>query len=103
MQGKNSRYIGAFVADFHRNLINGGIFLYPADTKNPSGKLRLLYECSPMAFLVEQAGGAATDGVRRILDLQPESLHQRVPLVIGSKADVEFVTRTMQEFGTDAP
>jgi fructose-1,6-bisphosphatase I len=103
MQGKNSRYIGAFVADFHRNLINGGIFLYPADTKNPSGKLRLLYECSPMAFLVEQAGGAATDGVRRILDIQPESLHQRVPLAIGSKSDVEFVARTMLEFGADAP
>ncbi|HQR18691.1 MAG TPA: class 1 fructose-bisphosphatase [Gemmatimonadales bacterium] len=98
MTGKNSRYIGAFVADFHRNLINGGIFLYPADTKNPKGKLRLLYECSPLGFLAEQAGGAATDGVRRILDIQPESLHQRVPLVIGSKADVEFVAQTIREF-----
>ena len=96
--GKNSRYIGAFVADFHRNLINGGIFLYPADTRNPKGKLRLLYECSPLAYLAEQAGGAATDGIRRILDLQPESLHQRVPLVIGSKADVAFVTDTIREF-----
>lgn len=102
IKGKNSRYIGAFVADFHRNLINGGIFLYPADTKNPNGKLRLLYECSPMAFLAEQAGGAATDGTRRILDLQPESLHQRVPLAIGSKADVEFVAQTMKEYGAGA-
>ena len=98
MTGKNSRYIGAFVADFHRNLINGGVFLYPADTKNPKGKLRLLYECSPLGFLAEQAGGAATDGVRRILDIQPESLHQRVPLVIGSKGDVEFVSQTIREF-----
>lgn len=103
MTGKNSRYIGALVADFHRNLINGGIFLYPADTRNPHGKLRLLYECSPMAFIAEQAGGAATDGVRPILDLQPASLHQRVPLVIGSKSDVEFVRRTMEEFGAGAP
>lgn len=95
--GKNSRYIGSFVADFHRNLINGGIFLYPADTKNVSGKLRLLYEANPMALLVEQAGGAATDGVTRILDIVPEALHQRTPLVIGSRDDVEFVRAILTE------
>ncbi len=99
IKGKNSRYIGAFVADFHRNLVNGGIFLYPADSKNPKGKLRLLYEASPMAFIAEQAGGAATDGVRRILDLEPEELHQRTPLVIGSRDDVRFVTETLAREG----
>ncbi|HWA41530.1 MAG TPA: class 1 fructose-bisphosphatase, partial [Gemmatimonadales bacterium] len=86
IKGKNSRYIGSLVADFHRNLIAGGIFLYPADMqKNPEGKLRLLYEAIPMAFLAEQAGGAATDGITPILDIEPKSLHQRVPLVIGGK------------------
>jgi fructose-1,6-bisphosphatase I len=95
--GKNSRYIGSFVADFHRNLVNGGIFMYPADSKNTNGKLRLLYEANPMAFLAEQAGGAATDGTTRILDIDPESLHQRTPLVIGSRDDVAFVRTVMQE------
>ena len=93
---KNSRYIGSLVADFHRNLIAGGIFLYPADSKNPSGKLRLLYEASPMAFLAEQAEGSATDGVNRILDLMPSALHQRTPLVIGSREDVGFVADTLR-------
>ncbi len=97
IKGKNSRYIGSLVADFHRNLIAGGIFLYPADTKNVNGKLRLTYEANPMAMIAEQAGGAATDGRRRILDLQPEALHQRVPLVIGSKRDVEFVAAVLAE------
>ena len=96
MRGKNSRYIGALVADFHWNLINGGIFMYPGDSKNPRGKLRLLYESSPMAFLAEQAGGAATDGLRPIMDLEPTSLHQRSPLVIGSRDDVAFVTETLE-------
>ena len=82
--GKNSRYIGSLVADFHRNLLAGGIFMYPADTKNPRGKLRLLYEAAPMAFIAEQAGGSATDGVHRILDIVPQDLHQRTPLVLGS-------------------
>lgn len=96
MKGKNSRYIGSLVADFHRNLIAGGIFLYPGDAKNPKGKLRLSYEANPMAFIVEQAGGRATDGTCRILDIQPTELHQRTPLVIGSKRDVEFVTEVLQ-------
>jgi fructose-1,6-bisphosphatase I len=98
IKGKNSRYIGSLVADFHRNLVNGGIFMYPGDTRNPAGKLRLLYECSPMAFIAEQAGGAATNGVDRILDLVPSALHQRSPLVIGSRDDVEFVRRTLLEY-----
>jgi fructose-1,6-bisphosphatase I len=96
MKGKNSRYIGSLVADFHRNLIAGGIFLYPGDTKSPRGKLRLSYEANPMAFIAEQAGGAATDGVNRILDIQPTALHQRTPLVIGSRRDVEFVADTLR-------
>jgi fructose-1,6-bisphosphatase I len=88
------RYIGSLVADFHRNLIKGGIFLYVRDkksTKQPEGKLRLLYEASPLAMVVEQAGGLAiTDDGRRILDIEPENLHQRVPLIIGSKHEVEL-------------
>ncbi len=97
IERKNSRYIGSLVADFHRNLVNGGIFLYPADTKNTSGKLRLLYEANPMAFIAEQAGGAATDGQQRIMDLVPGELHQRTPLVIGSKSDVAFVATMLAE------
>ncbi len=95
----SGRYIGSLVADFHRNLLYGGIFMYPADRKDPAkprGKLRLLCEAAPLAFVVEQAGGAATDGKDRILDLVPESLHERVPLFIGSKKDVEVATRLMQ-------
>jgi len=96
MPAKNSRYIGSLVADFHRNLIAGGIFLYPADTRNPQGKLRLLYEASPMAFIAEQAEGSATDGNNRILDIIPHKLHQRTPLVIGSREDVGFVADTVR-------
>jgi fructose-1,6-bisphosphatase I len=100
IKGKNSRYIGSLVADFHRNLIAGGIFLYPADMqKNPEGKLRLLYEAIPMAFLAEQAGGAATDGITPILDIEPKRLHQRVPLVIGGKDDVAWVAEAIREAG----
>jgi fructose-1,6-bisphosphatase I len=99
MKGKNSRYIGSLVADFHRNLIAGGVFLYPADTKNTRGKLRLLYECSPMAFIAEQAEGSATDGVNRILDIVPSALHQRTPLVIGSREDVGYVADTLRKVG----
>ncbi len=97
--GKNSRYIGSLVADFHRNLLAGGIFMYPADTKNPRGKLRLLYEAAPMAFIAEQAGGSATDGVKRILDIVPQDLHQRTPLVIGSREDVGYVADTLRRMG----
>jgi len=96
MKGKNSRYIGSLVADFHRNLIAGGIFLYPSDTKNPSGKLRLSYEANPMALIAEQAGGAATNGLTRILDIEPVELHQRTPLIIGSKQDVEFAVELLR-------
>ena len=87
-----SRYVGSFVADFHRNLLKGGIFLYPGEVQKagpPKGKLRLMYEGNPMAMVVEQAGGAATDGTRRILDVECNDIHQRTPLVIGSKDDVE--------------
>lgn len=78
------RYIGSMVADVHRNLIKGGIFMYPCTTGKPTGKLRLLYECNPLAYIVEQAGGKATNGISRILDMQPEKIHQRSPLFIGS-------------------
>lgn len=95
----SSRYIGTLVADFHRNLLAGGIFMYPADTKNPHGKLRLLYEAAPLAFIAEQAGGRASDGTRDILHIQPESLHQRVPLFIGSREDVKQAEQFIREFG----
>jgi fructose-1,6-bisphosphatase I len=101
IKGKNCRYIGSLVADFHRNLLAGGIFMYPADTKNTRGKLRLLYECSPMAFIAEQASGSATDGTRRILDIQPAELHQRTPLVIGSREDVGYVADTLRRMGEE--
>ena len=83
------RYVGSLVADFHRNLLAGGVFAYPANAKSPKGKLRLLYEANPLAFIVEQAGGAASDGHRRIMELQPTELHERTPLFIGSKREVE--------------
>jgi fructose-1,6-bisphosphatase I len=82
------RYVGSLVADAHRTLLKGGIFAYPADEKSPEGKLRLLYEANPMAYIMEQAGGAATNGEERILDIMPDSLHQRTPLVLGSRSDV---------------
>jgi len=85
----SARYIGAMVADFHRTLLRGGIFVYPGDSKNPNGKLRLLYEASPLSFICEAAGGAASTGAERVLDVQPHELHQRTPLYIGSKLDVE--------------
>lgn len=92
----STRYIGSLVSDFHRNLIYGGIFMYPADSRDsrkPSGKLRLMCEAAPMAMIAEQAGGLATDGTQRILDIEPQELHQRVPLFIGSKNDVEVVLK----------
>jgi fructose-1,6-bisphosphatase I len=90
----NMRWVASMVADVHRILTRGGIFMYPADARDPDkpGKLRLMYEANPMAFIVEQAGGAATDGRQRILDIQPEKLHQRVPVFLGSKNEVERVT-----------
>ncbi len=90
------RYVGTLVADFHRTLLRGGIFAYPATTDAPEGKLRLLYEGAPMAFIAEAAGGAASDGSRRILDIEPTKLHQRVPLFIGSKEDVALAERYVQ-------
>lgn len=83
-----SRYIGSLVSDLHRNLLKGGIYLYPTGTKSPKGKLRLLYECNPLAFITEQAGGRATDGYQRIMDIKPEELHQRVAYFVGSAAMV---------------
>jgi fructose-1,6-bisphosphatase I len=93
----SARYIGSMVADIHRNLLYGGIFMYPADSRNPNGKLRLQYECNPMAFIVEQAGGRATNGKKRIMEIQPEELHQRVPVFIGSEDDVKMVEKFMTE------
>lgn len=87
----SSRYIGSLVADFHRTLLKGGIFLYPPTKKHGTGKLRLMYEANPIAFLAEQAGGAATDGKKPILDIAPKSLHQRTPLVVGSKEEVNLL------------
>lgn len=92
-----SRYVGSLVADFHRNLLYGGIFAYPADLKNKNGKLRLMYEANPLAFVVEQAGGRASNGSKRILELQPEALHQRTPLFIGSKEDVLLAEKFLAE------
>ena len=90
------RYVGSLVADFHRNLLGGGVFCYPRNSRRPNGKLRLLYEANPLAFIVEQAGGAACDGTTRILDIQPTELHQRSPLYIGSKAEVELAHETLR-------
>lgn len=93
----SSRYIGSMVADIHRNLLYGGIFMYPADSRHPNGKLRLMYECNPMAFIVEEAGGRASNGKTRILEVKPEKLHQRIPIFIGSEEDVLKVEEFMQE------
>ena len=93
-----SRYIGSLVADFHRNLLKGGIYIYPSATNYPNGKLRLLYEGNPIAFLAEQAGGVATDGYRRILDIEPTALHERVPLFVGSEDMVKKAQEMMEEF-----
>lgn len=96
-----SRYIGSLVSDCHRNLIRGGVYLYPSTLKTPKGKLRLLYECNPMAFITEQAGGSASDGKRRILELEPTELHQRTPFYCGSKNMVkkieEFIVNDEQQ------
>ena len=93
---KKARYIGSMVADVHRTILYGGIFLYPSDSKNQHGKLRILYECNPMSFLIEQAGGIATTGRQRILDIQPTKLHQRVPCILGSPDMVKQVIKGYQ-------
>ncbi|KIE89809.1 putative Fructose-1,6-bisphosphatase [Actinobacillus pleuropneumoniae] len=93
----SSRYIGSLVSDFHRNLLKGGIYIYPTSTVYPKGKLRLLYEGNPMAFLAEQAGGMATDGFNPILDIKPSELHQRVPFFVGSTSMVKQADKFMQE------
>ncbi|VEI62754.1 Fructose-1,6-bisphosphatase class 1 [Serratia fonticola] len=93
-----SRYIGSLVADFHRNLLKGGIYIYPSTASHPQGKLRLLYECNPMAFLAEQAGGKASDGKNRILDIVPQQLHQRAPFFVGTKSMVEDAERFIADF-----
>jgi len=93
-----SRYIGSLVSDFHRNLIKGGVYLYPTGTMAPKGKLRLLYECNPLAFIVEQAGGMATDGTRRIMEIAPDELHQRVPCFIGSPRMVETAHAFLRKY-----
>lgn len=98
-----SRYIGSMVADLHRNIIKGGIFIYPTTASAPQGKLRLVYECNPMAFIIEQAGGRATDGYERILDKQPETLHQRAAIFIGSENMVLKAEEMMQQYSGGRP
>lgn len=93
------RYIASMVADIHRNLIKGGVFCYPATNGSPNGKLRLLYECNPMAFIVEQAGGIASTGKERIMEIQPTELHQRVPVIMGSKNMVGKVLEMIEQYG----
>nr|MBN1230070.1 class 1 fructose-bisphosphatase [Anaerolineae bacterium] len=100
----SARYIGSMVSDFHRNLIAGGIFLYPADTRDkarPMGKLRLNYECAPLAYIMEQAGGAASDGIHRILDIVPQSLHQRTPFFCGNKDLVAKMEEYFQHYNPE--
>ena len=92
-----SRYIGSMVADIHRNLIKGGIYMYPTTAGSPNGKLRLMYECNPMAFIIEQAGGVASDGFRRIMEIEPTELHQRTAVYIGSRKMVEMVESLLAE------
>lgn len=94
----SSRYIGSMVADFHRNLIKGGVFIYPQTQKSPNGKLRLCYECNPLAFIVEQAGGKASHGSGRILEITPTDLHQRTPIIIGSVKMVEQVEEFLRKY-----
>ncbi len=99
----SSRYIGSMVADLHRTLLYGGLFMYPADSESPKGKLRLLYEGSPMAMIVEQAGGRATDGERRLMEIEPTSLHQRTPVYIGSTEYVDLAEEFLSQEEAVAP
>ena len=98
----SARYIGSLVSDFHRNMIKGGIYMYPTSSKSPQGKLRLLYECNPIAFLAEQAGGRATDGYKRIMEIKPKELHQRVPIFVGSKLMVDKLEEFMAKYPENA-
>ncbi len=98
----SARYIGSLVSDFHRNMIKGGIYMYPSSSKSPQGKLRLLYECNPIAFLAEQAGAKATDGYKRILEIKPSELHQRVPIFVGSKVMVDKLEEFMAKYPESA-
>lgn len=93
-----ARYIGSMVADIHRTLIKGGIFIYPHSSKYPNGKLRLMYECNPLSFIIEQAGGKATDGSKRIMEIEPDAIHQQTPIYIGSKDNVEKVTEFLETY-----
>ena len=93
-----SRYVGSLVADFHRNMIKGGVYIYPTSSKAPNGKLRLLYECNPMAFIAEQAGGKATDGFNRIMEAKPTELHQRIPFFCGSTEMVDKAHEFMAKY-----
>jgi fructose-1,6-bisphosphatase I len=93
----SSRFVGSMVADFHRTLLRGGVFIYPPNSDHPDGKLRLLYEANPVAFLAEQAGGSASDGRQKILDIQPRDVHQRTPLVVGGAAEMEEFERCLAE------
>jgi fructose-1,6-bisphosphatase I len=97
-----SRYIGSLVSDFHRNMIKGGIYIYPTSSKAPKGKLRLLYECNPMAFLAEQADGYGSDGYKRIMEIEPTELHQRVPFFCGSKKMILKAKEFMAKYPDDA-
>ncbi|MFD2532133.1 class 1 fructose-bisphosphatase [Gracilimonas halophila] len=94
----SARYIGSMVADIHRTLIKGGIFIYPHSNRYPNGKLRLMYECNPLSFIIEQAGGMATDGEKRIMELEPTKIHQQTPIYIGSKKNVEDVMKFLKEY-----
>lgn len=99
----SARYIGSMVADLHRTLIKGGIFIYPDSKKYPNGKLRLMYECNPLSFIIEQAGGMATNGHQRIMDIVPKAIHEQTPIYIGSKENVEHVMDFLHEFADKEP
>ena len=100
--GRNytSRYVGSLVADFHRTMLKGGVFIYPPVKGHPGGKLRLLYEANPLAFIAEQAGGLATDGERRILDIEPHDIHQRTPFIVGSRVEIEHFRKLCADKST---
>jgi fructose-1,6-bisphosphatase I len=101
-RGYSSRYIGSMVADVHRTLLNGGVFLYPPTTKQPAGKIRMLYEANPLAFIIEQAGGMAYSGLKRTLDLKPSKLHERTPVAMGSPEQVDALLASLRAHGETA-